>query len=263
MKTLVAVAIQVYNEEKNIKACVQSAQRFTQQVVVMDMQSTDKTTSLAKKSGAEVISTPRHPYVEPVRKLAFTEVEADWIFILDADERITPALAQEIQKKLSNIQHPTSNIPSITHYEMPRQNIFAGKKWLKHGGWWPDYQVRLIQKKAFQTWPKTIHSPVQVKGIKGTLQNPIKHYFHSNLEAMVKKTIRFEQIEAKLLYQANRSVGPFTPLRKFCGELMRRLIIKQGFRDGPYGIIESFYQAYSKSLTWLFLYEKYYQSKKL
>ena len=90
----------------------------------------------------------------------------------------------------------------------------------------------------------------------GTLRNSLLHFFHTDLSGMVKKTVVYEAIEAALLYEARRSVSTTTFMRKYVGELYRRLFKTAGFLDGPYGVIESIYQAYSKTITWLMLYEK-------
>ena len=90
----------------------------------------------------------------------------------------------------------------------------------------------------------------------GYLNNSITHYFHGNLEEMVQKTIVFEDIESDLLFQAQKNASICTFFRKFFGELTRRLLLKTGFRDGIIGIIESIYQAFSKTITYLYLYEK-------
>lgn len=219
------------------------------------MESTDKTIDIAKAAGVAVASFPFSHYVEPARSFGIQSAESDWVFILDADERITDELSNEIKQKISNQS-------SETQYKVPRKNIFGRQQWLKYGGWWPDYQVRFLNKKAFKSWPKRIHSTPEITGETGFLENPILHYFHGDIEQMVNKTIIFEDIESDLLFEAKRPVSTLTFFRKFAGELFRRLIIKKGFMDGTIGIIESFYQAYSKTITYLFLYEKYHNTRK-
>lgn len=253
---MVTVVISTANESLNIKDCVQSARLLTDHVLLVDMQSTDNTVEIAKTEGTKVLSVPPSGYVEPVRKLGITEAQDDWVFILDADERISPKLASEVRQI---VDLPTEdNVP--THYFIPRKNIF-GKTWLRHGGWYPDEQIRLIKKSAFRDWPQRIHSTPQIEGTAGHLTNAIVHYFHGNLTQMVAKTVKYESIESGLLYDAKRPVNTLTFFRKFTGELFRRLIKHQGFRDGMMGWIESIYQAYSKTITYLFLYEKYGDQK--
>lgn len=248
-ETQLAVVFQVKNEARQIRPAVESAKQLTDNIVVMDMESTDQTALVAKSAGAMVIKIPSAPYVELVRPLAFSQTRSEWVLILDADERLTPEIVQEIKTVVAQRA-------DFTHYNLPRKNIFGGKAWFKHGGWWPDRQIRLIKCSAFREWPANIHSTVKVSGKIGILKHPFLHYFHGDLETMVAKTIKFEQEEAILLYQAGRAVKTATFGRKFLGELFRRLIKYQGWRDGAYGVIESFYQAYSKTITWLFLYEK-------
>lgn len=244
----IGVVITTYNEERNIEECIKSARLVTNQIVVVDTQSTDRTAELAKKSGAGVYTFPNNRFVEPSREFIIFNAKTKWVFILDADERINMELSHEVLETVSKTDK--------TYFKIPRKNIFAGKKWLRFGGWYPDYVIRLIKKDAFVKWPTKIHSTPEIKGEIGYLKNPIEHYFHSSLTDMVKKTMLFEDIESDLLFKAGRTVGIPTFFRKYFGELYRRLIKNLGFRDGTFGVIESMYQAFSKTITYLMLYEK-------
>lgn len=243
------VIIHSHNEELNIKECIESAHRLSKTVVLIDMESTDKTVEIASKMNVVVYSFPHAQYVEPAREFGIEKARTDWVLILDADERIDRALAEEIKTILS--QHT-----EYTHYKIKRKNLFGRIKWLRRGGWWPDEQIRLIQKKYFKGWPTKIHSTPRVEGSVGLLHNSLSHFFHGNLTTMVEKTIIYEEIEAELLFKAGRKVSTLTFFRKFFGELYRRLLKRIGFMDGPIGIIEGIYQAHSKTITQLFLYEK-------
>jgi len=249
------VVINTYNEEKNIEEAIGSCRLLTDKIIVVDMESTDNTVGLAKKHGAKICFFPFSSYVEPARAFAISSATTDWLFLLDADERMTPELAEEIQKLITNHQS------LITHYQIPRKNIFARSKWLKYGGWWPDYQIRLINKEYFSSWPKRIHSAPVIKGKIGETKNAIVHLFHNDLESMVKKTLIFENIESDLLYKAKKFVSVSVFFRKFLAEGYRRTIKNLGILDGPIGIIESIYQAFSKTITYLFLYEKTHEKK--
>ncbi|MBW7960015.1 hypothetical protein B6D29_03470 [Microgenomates bacterium UTCPR1] len=252
----ITVIINTSNEEKNIVDCLRTARILTKKIVVVDMESKDKTVELAKKFNAKVYSFQPSLYVEPARMYAISKSETDWVFVLDADERITKELANEIKEKLDKDT-------LVTHYETPRKNIFAKTRWLKYGGWWPDYQIRMINKKFFVEWPKKIHSTPMLNGEKGRLTNSIEHYFHGSLDKMVDKTVIFEDIESDLLFKAKRDASTATFFRKFVAELWRRLFRNLGFMDGTFGIIESIYQAYSKTITYLFLYEKKIKNRSL
>ena len=244
----ICAVITVFNEENKITNCIKSAQELTNNIIVIDTQSTDNTAKIAKDLGATLFKFPFHRYVEPARQFSIKKAAADWVLLLDADERITKELAREIKTVIPNA--------TPTHFKIPRKNIFANKQWLKHGGWYPDYATRLIRKKAFVNWSSKIHSTPKISGEMGCLKHPLNHYFHDDLESMVAKTTVFENVESELLYRAKKTATMKVFFRKYFGELWRRLYRNFGFMDGTYGIIESIYQAYSKTITYLMLYEK-------
>jgi glycosyltransferase involved in cell wall biosynthesis len=284
MKNNITILIHTSNEEKNIGDCILSAQLLSHKIIVIDMKSIDKTVAIAKSLNTEVINFPQSNFVEPSREFGIKQAKTNWVLILDADERMTKELTNEIKNTIRQNQSSrlklsesvksgknktdltdltdstdsTNSTASIdlTYYKIPRKNIFAGVKWLAHGGWWPDYQIRLINKNHFISWPKQIHSTPKIKGQLGYLNNPLVHYFHNNLKDMVKKTLVFEDIESELLYKAGKKANTKTFFRKYIAELFRRLIKNLGFLDGTFGFIESIYQAFSKTITYLFLYEK-------
>lgn len=215
--------------------------------------------NVAKLLTKNIISVyPDSNYVETVREVGIKKTKTDWVLILDADERITRELAEEIKEVLNLSQDDRKSA-----YKIPRKNIFGRTKWLRFGGWWPDYQIRLINKKYFISWPKRIHSTPVIRGEIGFLKNSLLHFFHGNLEKMVEKTLIFEDIESDLLNKAGRKANVSTFFRKYSAELWRRLFKGLGFLDGTVGVIESIYQAFSKTITHLFLYEKNHKDRSL
>lgn len=248
MKESLTVVITAYNEEKNITACIESAKLLCENIIVFDTQSTDNTVSLAKKMGVEVVTLPYGRIVEGVRKKSIELAPGPWVFLLDADERITRELANEIKEIIKNTK--------FSNFKIKRKNLF-GQTWLRHGNWWPDIiEGRLINKKFFVNWSTAIHSSPIIKGQSSTLNSPLRHYSQGNLTMMVNKTAIFEDIESDLLLKAGRNADTLTFFRKFIGELYRRLVRGLGFLDGQMGTIAAIYQAYSKTITYLMLYEK-------
>lgn len=256
MENKLTIVIFTHNEEKNIKDCLRSAKKLTNNIVVIDSKSDDKTLEIIKKEKVIFYSFPYQLYVEPARDFGIKKAQTNWVLILDADERVTLQLSEEI-KKIINLKKT-----DYSAYKISRKNIFLGK-WLKHGGWSPDYQIRLINKNYFLYWPKEIHSTPQIKGKIGFLKNYLLHFQHQNFEEMVEKTIIFENIEADLLFKAKRKTGVLIFFRKFLGEIYRRVFKWFGFLDGTIGIISAIYQAFSKTITYLFLYEKYKKNRSL
>ncbi len=242
----ITVLIHTFNEEKHLQACINSARLLSDTLIVVDMESKDDTAGIAMKNNVTVFTFPPQSYVEPARQFGIEKVKTRWVFILDADERITKELADEI----------LSLNPSDSIYKVPRKEYYAEKVWLKHGGWWPNSQFRLLNKDQFIKWPPQIHSTPEFKGTIGYLKESLLHFSKNDLSEMVKKTLVFENKESDLLFKANKSVNTLMFFRKYFGELFRRLIKNKGFMDGTYGVIESMYQAFSKTITYLFLYEK-------
>lgn len=228
----ITVVIFTPKENGDIKDCVKSAEFLTPNII---------------------LTYPDSLFVETVRESGIKQAKTDWVLILDVDERMTDELAKEIKSVIHDLQ--------FTHYEIPRKNIFGDIRWLKHGGWSPDYQIRLLNKKYFISWPKRIHSTPKIAGQLGYLKNPLIHYFHGDLSKMVEKTVVFEDIESDLLYKAGKQVKTSTFFRKYFAELWRRMFKGLGFFDGTVGVIESIYQAFSKTITYLFLYEKKSKSR--
>lgn len=262
-KDNITVLIYAYNDEQNIERAIESAKILSSTVLLVDIGSTDDTSKIARRCGSQVITLKHSPYVELVRMEGIKKAKTDWIFILDSDEVITQNLADEI---LQVTGLPFDSAPfggtqgkqgeQATSYRIPRKNIFGQSKWLRHGGWWPDYQTRLIKRSALKEWPSVIHSTPKIEGSRTDLKEPLIHYSHGNFSQMVQKTIKFEGAESGLLHQGGKKASTLIFFRKFLGELYRRLIKQKGFLDGKEGFAESIYQAYSKTVTYLMLYEK-------
>lgn len=229
-------------------SCVKSALFVTKNICIIGEEKRIDVKKFLSKHKIQVVPFHNQGIVEPARNFGIKQADTTWVFLLDADEVITPELMLEIKKAIRD--------KSYGFYQIPRREILFHTYWLKYGGWYPNYQTRLIQRSKFIQWPSHIHSTPVIKGQKGKLNNPILHYSQNNISEMVNRTIVFESNEADLLYKAKRKTSVIIFFRKFLGELFRRLIKWQGFRDGTVGVIESIYQAFSKTITYIFLYEK-------
>lgn len=243
-----SVAIYTYNSQDDIQGCIDSALYLSDKIYIIDFESTDNTKDILKKNKVTLYEFPHIDYVEPARNFGMEKAKTDWVFILDADERITKELAEEVKLAIHS--------PEYSYYRVPRKELFLKKIWLKHGGWWPNGQIRLINKNHFKLWPKEIHSTPIVEGKSKNLTNAMLHFSKNDYEKIVNKTINFEDKESELLFNANKPVNTLTFFRKFLGELYRRMFKWHGYKDGTIGIIESIYQAFSKTITYLYLYEK-------
>src|SRR3989344_4285744 len=144
----ISAIINTLNEEKKIGRCLASLKGFANEIIVVDMMSSDTTVEIAKSYGAKVFKHKRIGYVEPARNFAISKAKYDWILILDADEELSEGLKTYLKKEIKE--------PTADYYRVPRKNIIFGK-WMKHSGWWPDYNIRFFKKESV-TWNEVIHS---------------------------------------------------------------------------------------------------------
>lgn len=231
---------------------------FADEIIIyaMGMKKNQELEKLAKKYSAIIKPTKIPQVVEAIRQQQVKQTQNDWVFILDFDEEITPAL----KKKIQSITKQSS--PKFGGYKILRRNYSLGYS-LRFGGWGDDYQLRLIHKDFFQSWPKTIHAFPKIKGKVGKIEKPLLHHKDQSLSIMVKKTNRYSEKEATQFYKGGLpKVTQFTLLRKLCMESFRRGFLKLGLLDGAIGIIQTMYQGFSVFITYAKLYEKQIQQKK-
>lgn len=243
-------SIAEHNEEALIAEAINSIS-FAYEITVYDMGSDDKTVSIAEKLGAKVFIIPKPKVVEYCRNDQIIKAKGDWVLIIDADERVTPELAQEIQASLEKAD-------GVGAFAIPRLNYTFGKL-LKYGGWngGTDYQIRLIRKSSFIDWPKEVHSTPRFSGKLVKLANPFIHLKDRSIEDMVERTNRYSDMEAGQYYKGGIRVNnPIVLKRKWFMETFRRGIIKGGFLDGWQGIIQSLYQGFSVFISYAKVYEK-------
>lgn len=251
-KATLSILIQGRNRGYQLDKCIQSARGVSDEIVYVDTGSNDNSLTIAKKYNIKIYSIGPYDIVEPARMFGIQKCTKDWILFIDIDERISPVLKKRVRKLI--------DAKKYSSYYLSRKNLFARKVWMKSGGWWPDKVHRLIKRSALIDWPPIIHSSPKIKGESCEDDAYIIHYWKDSIENMVDVTCAFENHEADLLYMANKKVNILILFRKFIAELNRRLILKKGYEDGTMGIIMSVYQAYSKTITYLFLYEKYKKS---
>lgn len=243
-KTLSIVVI-TKNEEEMIANCLATLS-FADEIIVVDSGSTDNTVFLAQREGAKVVVT-KHGTFKDWRNRGLSEVTCDWVLYIDADERVTPKLANEI----TQIIQFTSNAA----FTLKRNNIHFGK-WMRHGGWENDSLVRLFKRSNLKRWEGDVHEHAVVEGVIGQLKEPLVHLTHRSVKDGLAKSIIWTDIEARLLLEAGApKVTVFTLLRKMKMEFIRRLLFQKGYQDGMEGWIESLQQAINR----FFVYERLWE----
>jgi hypothetical protein len=251
-KIKLTVVIIARDEEKMIGDCLESV-GWADERLVIDHGSIDKTSKIAKKYGARVVRLKREEkpnYVRP-RNVGLKKAKGEWILYLDADERVTENLKNEI---LNLVQDGESG-GVRTYYVIARENVVFGKV-LKHGGWWPDYVKRFYKRSELKGWKGELHEEPEVKGEMGFLKNPMRHIKHESLSEMVEKTNEWSEIEGKLMFEAGHPKMNILRFISVMGrEFWKRMMGGAAFLDGPEGIIMALYQVYSRFISYAKLWE--------
>lgn len=248
----ITVLILTHNEEKNIEDCIRSAWQIASRIIVVDCGSTDATVPLAEKLGAETCFHPWEGHAAQFNwALDNCKIETQWVFRLDADERISPELAEEIKGKLSD-----EASASVDGYKM-RWHIYFMNKQLKYGGTHKPYFLRLFRFGAGRVENKLMDEHILVNGKVEPLQQNLIHYDYKGLDAWLTKHIWYSNLELQM-YQIQRDmVGGNESQKKKRGFYYRlpaffrarlyfwyRYYIQLGFLDGVEGKIFCFLQAY-------------------
>lgn len=236
------ILILTKNEEEMISACIDSASWATR-VILIDSYSSDQTVNIAKKKGAEVFFHPFSDYSQQ-RNYAFSLSTADWVLYIDADERISNALRDEIKSVIRTTSTPES-------YRVLRNNYFFGQLWP-----FQDQLPRLFKRKSFQKWYGKLHETPICEGRMGTLNESLDHYSHRDLKSMMNKTIVWSEVEARLrLDVGHPPVTWWRLMRVAATGFIHSYIYQKGFLVGTRGLLESIYQGYSMFITYARLWE--------
>ncbi|MEK7312602.1 MAG: glycosyltransferase family 2 protein [Chloroflexota bacterium] len=222
------------NEEKHLPDCLASL-HWADEIVVFDSFSTDRTEQIAREHNARFIQRPFANYAAQ-RNAALDSLDADWVFFVDADERIPPALADEVRA--------VTERPGPVGWWAPRHNYIFGKLTLQ-AGWYPDYQLRLLQRTRARFDPdRHVHELVTLEGAEGFLQNPLIHLNYETAPEFIKKQHAYTRYDAGTLH----SQGQRAKLRNFVLQPLRqfywRYITLGGWRDGWHGLRLSVLMAY-------------------
>ncbi len=227
MTHLTAIVL-THNESENIADCIKTL-RFADRVIVFDSFSTDDTVAIAQRSGADIFQHKFENYAEQ-RNAALDAADemTDWVLFVDADERISEALAAEIRAKLA--------LPDYAGWRLPRHNYIFGIL-TKGAGWYPDFQTRLLRVgQAYYDIARPVHEVVKLYGAEGTIRNPIVHYNYRDVEQFMDKQERYARYDAQSLYK--KGIRPrqhnfiLQPLRQFYW----RYVTLHGYRDRWHGL---------------------------
>ncbi|MGJ0516858.1 MAG: glycosyltransferase family 2 protein [Methylomicrobium sp.] len=241
---MLSVIIVAKNEAHNIVACVDSA-AWADEVIVLDSGSSDDTVALAKAAGARVIETD-WPGYGPQQNRGIDAAKGEWIYSLDADERITPELADEI---CSAIESHKFNV-----FDVPRRSLFV-RRFMRHSGWWPDRTKRLFKKGRARFTDHEIHASLATEDAVGHLNEPMIHYSFLNYHSVVEKMNRYSSGGANDLNARGKRGSLAAAIGHGLWTFFRTYILKAGFLDGQQGLILSISNAEGTYYKYLKLWE--------
>lgn len=244
MKQL-SLAIICLNEAANIERCIRSVP-FATDVVVLDSGSTDRTREIAAACGARVFDEEWRGFRAQKQRATDLCVN-DWVLSLDADEALSPEAQQELQALL------TSDL-SHDGYEMPRVSWNLGR-WIRHGGWYPDWQLRLFNRKQ-ASWQggEHVHERVNATNV-ARLKSPIQHWPFENLAEQVSTNNRYSGLGAKELFSRGKRFSVPKLIWKPISKFLETYFVKLGCLDGMAGFIIAVGAAYSVFMKFAKLWE--------
>ena len=241
--TTICGAVIARDEEKNIERCLLSLKWADSMLVVMDDRTIDATASIAERCGAAVEVRTFLDYARQ-RNSTLEAARSEWVLFVDADEVVPSELASEVRRV-------TASTAPDAGYWIPRKNILFGH-WVRHAGWSPDYQLRLLRKDSARYHEdRTVHELVDLDGEAGYLNNVLVHYNYDTLRQFLVKQRVYASMTAADMYQRGIRVKPQNYLLQPWRQFWRRYVLLQGYRDGWLGLLLSALLAYYEFKTYL------------
>jgi glycosyltransferase involved in cell wall biosynthesis len=241
----VSVTIITLNEAAHIAAAIDSVS-WADEILVVDSGSSDGTPEIARAKGATVISRAWPGWVDQ-KNFAACQAAHDWIFSLDADERVPPPLAGEIRELLSGD-------PPMRGYRVPRVTFHLGK-WIRTTDFYPDYQTRLYDRRAARWRGKYVHESVSVDGPVGRFRHDLEHYSFRDLRDQLDRVNRYTTLAAQQMHETGRRAGLIDLAVHPPAAFLRNYLLRLGILDGTPGLIISIVNAYSVFLKFAKLWE--------
>ncbi len=231
----ITVAVLARDNEPQIADCLESAAWADELLVVLDDRSSDATADIARAMGARVVER-RFDDFAGQRNYALSLATTEWLLFVDTDERVTPELADEVRRVIREGDR--------AGWWVPRRNLIWGRE-IRHGGWWPDYQLRLLRvDRARYDTERPVHEVVLLDGAAGYLEAPFIHHNYATAREFVRKQRQYVGYEARILYKGGVRPRPWTYVTQPLREFRRRYLALEGYKDGLHGLLLCLLVAY-------------------
>jgi glycosyltransferase involved in cell wall biosynthesis len=242
----ISVVVSVWNEEKHLARCLSSVS-WADEIVVIDNSSTDKTNKIARTFTDKVFSRPNNLMLNLNKNYGFGKATKDFILNLDGDEEIPEALRDEIRSVIKTKD-------CMDGYWIARKNIIFGK-WIQHGIWWPDKQIRLFKRGKGRFPCVHIHEYVKIDGRVDSLIHPYIHYNYESIHQYLTKIDRASSSEALSLDEMKYQIQWYDAIRFPVSDFIKIYFAQQGFKDGLHGLVLGFLQAFYSFCTFAKVWE--------
>lgn len=231
----------------NVRECLDSLM-WVDEVVIVDAGSSDRTREICREYTNKIFVNPWPGHSEQ-KNFALDLATYDWVLSIDADERVPPALQQEIEDALARPDRAEG-------YTIPRRNIFLGR-WMRYGEWYPDRVLRLFRKSHGRFGGINPHDRVELQGRLGVLKEPLLHFTYRSLNQYIDKQYRYACISAqeRLKRRPDAQVSVLTLVARPILKFVELYLIKRGFMDGTYGLVTAAFAAYFAFLKYARLWE--------
>ena len=234
------------NEEANLKDCLESVS-FADEIIVVDSQSSDKTQEIARSFGAKLEITSDWPGFGPQKNRALNLATKEWVLSIDADERVTPELKQEILATIASAN-------AADCYAIPRSSWYCGR-FMKHSGWYPDYVDRLFKRGSAKFSDHLVHERLLPTGLSEKLKNHFLHYSYRDFSQVLKKVDVYSSAAAQQAFKQGKKGGLGEALIHGFWAFFRTYVLRRGFLDGKHGLA----LAISNAATSYYKYLKLWQ----
>lgn len=238
---MLSAVIIAKNEEGRIRACLESV-KWADEIIIADNGSSDKTKQIARQYSNKIFEFDGLDFAS-LRNKAFEKSSGDWVFYIDADERVLTPLRNEIESLVT--------FGDYSAFAVSRKNIIFGKE-VKYGPFWPDWVIRLFKQSDFDGWVGKVHEYPKFKGKLGYCKNSLLHLTHRDVDHIVLKSLEWSKIDAKLRFDSGHpKMSGLRFLRIFFTEVFNQGVKRGGFFNGAVGVMDSLLQAFSMFITYV------------
>ncbi len=245
----ISVYILTFNNDRTLRGCLESVTPHADEVVVLDSGSTDQTLSICKAYPVKVYHQGWSGFRRQYQKAADLTKNL-WIMFVDADEIVPESLWEEISRAL------VDNGEKFHGYIVSRKNFYMGR-WIRHGGWTPDKEIRLYRRDKGH-WEGDLHAKVAVDGPVKELKEPYLHFPYRNISDQISTIDHYSDVSAGDMLRESRRVGPVQATLRACFRFFKEYVLKRGFLDGFPG----FYIAAASAFYVLTKYAKLWELKR-